>query len=523
MKEILKKLFKDKLNRAAVISSLIWFWAYFMFGAAIFKNMWNTSPLLPFVGGIIALLPFLAEILNVSVLKNRVLDCAITFISILFCILHFLFFAYVLSKLNYFFIEGLPYFITVGLLAVVGFFVFLFPKLDLLLKKITASVIASLIALICITTLFNATPFFISGGATVFTVGEEYQIAFATSHKSTGAIEVNGTTYCDIKNGSNNISKLHKISVPASRLDDAKAYTIRTQSVAIDSAYLPSQGMTITKKHNFRPIDITDGVQIYNLSDTHEVVAGPANAASYFGDKLDLLILNGDIINDVSSEYQVSIIYKLAHRVTKGERPVIFARGNHECIGKLSSGFSEFVGSANNNMYFDYRLGDTLSLLVLDTATDMADNNPLVAPIANFDELRKEESAWLKERGNRSEGAKYKLVISHMAFPLSSYHTPARHWYKWAAELVDLTGNSADLAICGHSHKTKIDYGKDVKTAYPVVRGAIRSNKYADREGVSPFEFTGTAIELSDGKINVKFTNAKKQVLNDYTLETENG
>ena len=51
------------------------------------------------------------------------------------------------------------------------------------------------------------------------------------------------------------------------------------------------------------------------------------------------------------------------------------------------------------------------------------------------------------------------------------------------------------------------------------MRGSIRSNKYADKEGISPFEFTGTAIELKDGKITLKFINAKKEVLGEHVLE----
>lgn len=523
MKDKLKQILKNRLNFASLIASFIWFCWYFILGIAILKNMWNTSLLLPFAGGILALLPFLVECVNIAVLKNKILDYAVIGISILFDILYFFFFAYVLSKLNYFLIEGTPYFITCGLLAIIAFFAFLYPKLTQIYKKITTITLAIVIAIICFSTLFNATPFYISGGATVFAVGKEYQIAFATSHKSTGEIEVDGVTYFDSKNGVNNISKLHKISIPIDKLEVAKAYKIRTQSVAIDSAYLPTKGITITKTHKFRPIDTSDGIQIYNLSDTHEVVAGPASAASYFGDKLDLLILNGDIINDVSSEWQVSIIYKIAHKVTKGERPVIFVRGNHETIGKLALRLPEYVGSVGGNMYFNYKVGSELSLLVLDTANDMEDKHPLIAPIANFDEFRKQESNWLKEQGEWSKATKYNLILSHMAFPLSGYHTPKRHWYKWAGELVDLTNNTAQLAVSGHSHKTEFNEGEDVKTTFPSVRGALRSNKYADREGVSPFEFTGTAIECKDKKISVKFTNAKKQVMKENILEVENG
>ena len=112
--------------------------------------------------------------------------------------------------------------------------------------------------------------------------------------------------------------------------------------------------------------------------------------------------------------------------------------------------------------------------------------------------------------------------MSHIAFPLSGYQSEKKFWHEWARELVDLTNYKADFAICGHSHK--LDFANagtsdNAVASYPVVRGSIRSNKHFDTEGVSPLEFTGTAIEIKDGKLVFKFTNAKKQVLASHTFE----
>lgn len=521
MKEKFKEILKSKLSLSALILSLIWLILYFALGAGIFKNMWHTSPALPFIGAMIAFLPLTAEILNALILKNKGLEIAVICISPALCLAHFIFFAFVLSKLTYFLIAGLPYFITAGLAGTVAFFVFAFPRLSKLWKKITAISVSAVFAVICLTCLFNFTPFYIDGGATVFAVENEYQIAFSTSHQSIGEVEVNGKTYYDCANGENKVSKLHKISVPAGELNSSHAYKISTQSVAFNTAYLPSKGRTITKEYNFRTVTTGDGIQIYNLSDTHECLTGPANAASYFGKDLDVLILNGDIINDVSSEYQISLIYKLAHKVTGGEIPVIFTRGNHECNGKLAARLSEYVGCSDGKFYYNLKFGPELSLLILDTVNDMADDNPLISPIANFDAVRKEESEWIKQQSNWND-CKYNFVVSHIAFPLSGYQSEKKFWHEWARELVELTNGKARLALCGHSHKVDLaDVGTwdNAVADYPVLRGSIRSNKYFDKEGVSPFEFTGTAIELKDGKINIKFTNAKKNVLGEKTLE----
>ena len=519
MKEKLKELFRDKISLSALILSLFWFALYFGLGAPIFKNMWYTSPALPFVGGVLALAPLCIQLLNAFIFKKLTIDIIVLCISPVFCFAHFCFFAFVISKLNYFFIAGKPYFICAGLAGLLVFFIFFFPRLNLKLKRISATAISAVFIIISLVCVFSAVPFYISAGATVFAVEDEYQIAFATSQKSVGAVIVNGRYYYDSTNGENNVRKLHKITVPAEELDASKSYTVFTQGVALNTAYLPSKGAKVSKDYTFRPSDTDDGIQIYNLSDTHEVIAGPARAGKFFGDKLDLLILNGDIINDVSGEYQISLIYKLAHSITGGSHPVIFTRGNHECNGYLAAELGKYVGCADNGFYYTFKIGTTLSLLILDTNNDMSDNNPLVSPIANFDEVRTKQSEWLAEQKDIND-CDYNFVVSHIAFPLSGYISDSCHWNKWARELTALTAG-AQLAVCGHSHRTDFQFETDDNPIadYPVLRGSLRSNNRAYGEGVSPFEFTGAAIEIIDGNVNIKFTNAKKQVLGTHSLK----
>lgn len=518
MKDKFKALLKDKLSLSALILSAVWLLWYFALGGVVFKNMWYTSPAIVFTGAVCAFLPAGLEILNILKLNKKWISLTVILISPALMLSYFFFFAFVLSKLTYFLIAGTPFFIAAGLCALAAFFIFLFPRLNKLWKKISAIAISAVLLIICLFGVFGATPFYISGGATVFAVEDEYQIAFATSHKSTGAVTVGGKTYYDTANGEKNVRSLHKISVPAEELESAKSYSITTQSVIFNTAYLPSNGMKITKDYTFRPVDESDGLQIYNLSDTHEVISGPANAASYFGDKLDLLILNGDIINDVSSEYQISLIYKLAHKITGGSVPVVYSRGNHECNGYLAADLGKYVGSADRGMYYTVKAGTTLSLLVLDTNNDMADNNSLISPIASFDPLRNEQSEWLRSVQGWND-CKYNFVVAHMAYSLSGYLADSCAWNWWAKELITLTGG-ADLALCGHSHR--IDYqdasNGENSAPYPVVRGSLRSNTRVHGEGVSNFEFTGTAIEIKDGVVNIKFTNAKKKVVDEHVL-----
>ena len=106
---MIKEILKSKLSRAALALSIIWLILYFGLGAAIFKNMWHTSPALPLLGAVLAFLPLIAEILNLFLLKNHKLEIALVIICPALGLAHFFFFAYVLSKLTYFLIAGAPY------------------------------------------------------------------------------------------------------------------------------------------------------------------------------------------------------------------------------------------------------------------------------------------------------------------------------------------------------------------------------------------------------------------------------
>jgi hypothetical protein len=108
-----------------------------------------------------------------------------------------------------------------------------------------------------------------------------------------------------------------------------------------------------------------------------------------------------------------------------------------------------------------------------------------------------------------------------MAYPLRSYLND-QAWGDWAKELVELTNNKAQLLLAGHSHVAKITEpeagGDNGMATYPVLRGSIRSNKYTDREGISPLEFTGTAVEIVGNTATIQLTTANKKVHSTYTL-----
>ncbi len=510
---------KSKIDKRLYITSIVlsslYLLLYIGLGILIFKNMFYTFAAMPFILSIIALMPLTFSILNIVIFKRRWLSISLICISILLALGYFLFAAYVLSKLTFLIFNGLPYLIVIAIIAIFLFLILIYPRLNKLWKRISVSMLSVVIACVSVFGVLELSVFTYTSDGVVFAVEDEYQIAWSTSIKSVGYITIGENTYYDQNSGTNNVSKLHKVSVPMSVLDEAKTYSLHSIPVYSETAYLSINGKEVTKTYDFRPVNTTDGLQIYNLSDTHEVLSGPSKAGSYYGDNLDLLVLNGDIINDVSSYYQISLIYKLASKITSGTRPVIFVRGNHECVGKYASSLADYVGSRDGEFYYTVELGDAF-IMVLDTINYMEDDYWLVSPQSNFEIVREEESEWLSSLEYFGEDHEYKLLFAHMAFALTNYS----NYPEWTNELINATNGKFDVLISGHSHI--LDYAEatiETNTSYPAIRGSIRSNNRYSGEGVSPTTFTGTAIECIDGSITAKFTNAKGKVLEEFLIK----
>lgn len=506
---------EKRLYTASLVLSLLYAFEFFVTGIFIFANMFYTWAGLPFVLSAAALLPFAFSIINIKIFKRQSVSVAVICAAVLMAVGHFLFAAYVLSKLTFLLITGIPVF---AVIAVVGAFLLMalgYPKFSKLGKKITAVSMSVAIFFVCVFGILKLGFFRYTSDGVVFAVENEYQIAWSTSVKSAGYVTVGGKTYYDESNGQNRISTLHKVSVPMAELDRAGGYSLHSAPVYSEAAYLSVSGKEHVKDYKFRAPDTSNGLQIYNISDNHECLSGAGNAGKFFGEELDVLILNGDIINDVSSLWQISLIYKLASRITGGERAVIFTRGNHECNGKYADELHDYVGSSEGRFYYEVKLGGAY-FLVLDTNNDMSDDNWLISPAANFELTRKEQTEWLSSLDNFGADCEYKLILAHMAFPLSDYE----RFPDWTEALNRLTtGGKFDVCLSGHSHKLDFaEAGTETKTDYPVVRGSLRSNNRTEGEGVSPSAFTGTAIECVDGKITVKFTNSKGQALAEYAV-----
>lgn len=357
----------------------------------------------------------------------------------------------------------------------------------------------------------NKTPK-ITYGPVVYVVGNEYQIMFNTNVDGMASVKIGSKTYHDsyagiIKTESN----YHKVVVPMEELDEAKAYTVIFTVVEKRPAYFPKPGQKISKDYTFRPVDMSDGLQMYTISDSHSIVTQSVAAAKYYGDKLDLLVLCGDISAESDSEANMFNLVKIAYNATKGSIPVIYARGNHETRGEYAEKIANYVASDNGQLYYTFRIGSIWGI-VIDAGEDKLDSHDAYGGMVDFAGYRKTETEFLKrvvanaDSEYNAEGVEYRIAICHVPFPVFDEGHDTARFKEWTSICSEM---SLDIMITGHLHKR----------AFHKVGSASAEQNYVVAvcsDGPNTSNFVGAAITLNGNEAELEFTNQNLKSIAKY-------
>jgi len=455
------------------------------------------------------------------------------------------FFAFI-SHYKTFLLETAKILCVYALIAVIVYLCFFHGKKEYRGRKTVAIVLCCVLtvgSILCFTDFSSLKINFIDDEPVVYAVGNDYQIVWTTAAEGTGEVKIGEYTYYDIYAGQKRSSqKVHKVTVPQEVLDENKEYTVSSRAMLSEQGFSGLLGYTVKKTYSFRPVDVSDGIQTYVLSDTHEFNGAAAKAASYYGDSLDFLVLAGDHVNYLYNDDQLSRILNLGHKVTGGSRPVVFARGNHELKCENSESLDRYVGSLNERFYYTFRLKNVWGV-VLDMGEDHDDDWKEFYGTALYKDYRKEQRAFLdgiiadKENEYEADGVEYRIGISHISTSITDYDRP--FMYDDLLEINDrLNVMNLDVMLSGHQHlvfKVNEGYeagrplffrkeytGKEVSVTpdyiaaganYPTLMAGRRSDGKLPVDKTSFYKFTGIAVEfLSDGNY-ARFTNHKKEVV----------
>ena len=341
------------------------------------------------------------------------------------------------------------------------------------------------------------------------------------------SVTVNGKEYFDHANGVRRSScPVQRFAVPMEELDEAGEYTLRYCRVIKRMAYACLKGRAVTRRFSFSPLRKTDDIHIYVLSDCHGIKRESIETASYFGDRLDLLILNGDVSSSCMTLEEAMLPYDIAYGVTKGRVPVIITRGNHDLRGAWSERLHELMPSRNGSMYYQVCLGP-LWLLVLDCGEDKDDGHREYAGTAAYHAMRLEETAFLKRLAEEINAAPdrpgHRLAVSHIPVSYRDRGTSKGEqpfdienslYGEWAEIL-----NSEirpELYIAGHLHRTELwqpGYPPDGRRLRCPVLIAGKPVHGRNRN------IYGAALTVRDGGFDIAFTDKSGRAFSAESIE----
>ena len=351
------------------------------------------------------------------------------------------------------------------------------------LKTVPVKAAAVLIAIVvCVVLGYQLRPCGFTYGAVVYAVEDDYQIVFSTSDSAVAWVEIDGECYYDLYAGSmRSIDRVHKITVPQAVLDEAKAYTVCAQQMIYRGPFGGYKGDTISREYVFRPVDAADGLNHVALSDVHEAADAAIRAASV-PENTDFIMLLGDIVSMVETEKDAQLANQIAHGITQGEIPVIYARGNHEIKGEYAEDFYKYVGSKNQSFYYWVTLGDSIFAVVLDMGEDHEDDWWEYYGTAQFDIYREEQTRMLQqilEEGSY-RSYPYRMALCHIPITyVEEGELFGRFCNTWTELLNQM---EIQISMSGHLHKM-----------WQMLPGAVESHtalvyaeEYAGESGKTP-------------------------------------
>ena len=363
---------------------------------------------------------------------------------------------------------------------------------------------------------------------TVFVIGKEYEILINLNAFGICFLKIGGALYYEENAGVLPSERtVVKIRVPQAALDAASEYEVIFRGTEERKRYWSVFYPPVSQKFAFRPIEKTDDLRIYYISDVHGCFEQAKKAATYFGEQTDLFVFNGDMGEPMAEQNFLRVCH-FTGEVTGGCVPAVFARGNHDTRGRLAEKYTDYFPANGKSTYYTFEVGPICGI-VLDFGEDKLDicpeydsskNTPTeYLGINRFHAYRERELAFLKQLAPR--GNKPMLVITHVCPAMVTKEVGGefdidRPLYTACCRELDRIQPS--LMLCGHYHVPFFLSPEDKQNlnphAYPIVMGANRAPTSDAHE-----HFGGTAVHLVGKTAEIAFTDETHTVWEKFTLD----
>ncbi len=358
----------------------------------------------------------------------------------------------------------------------------------------------------------------------VFAVGDTYQIMAIVQRPSLMWVKVGDQTYYDETNGILRSKKeIHRIIVPADVLNRAGEYTVCEREIIKRRAYFTRTEDMKAYRFPFHPVEGDREIRFFHIADTHSLSDEPVRAAAAFGG-IDFLILNGDLLNHCENAEDFNIVYDIAARITRGEIPIVFSRGNHDMRGENTEIFPDYTPNCGGKTYYSFRLGPVWGL-VLDCGEDKADDHAEYGGtvcchafrLAQTDFLRAVIANSGKEYG--ADGVRYRIVLSHIPFTRrygGEFEIETELYAEWTKLIADCI--KPHLMLHGHTHRFGVHQPGGAFDSYGLQPCPVVIGSQLDRR-----RFAGCGVILRGQQMDVVCVSDQGERLGEAALRIQDG
>lgn len=345
----------------------------------------------------------------------------------------------------------------------------------------------------------------------VFVVGDNYDIVIVCKCDGRCYITVDGVQYREKGSGIFKLyTPVHKITIPQSVLDAAGEYTVHFSPCPDKKDYWTKMEEEETQTYKFKALKKEENINLYYIADIHSCYESAEKCCTYFGEDLDILVVNGDY-GESNSRESIESLNNFIARLTGGRVPVIIGRGNHDTRGKMSELIADYIATDDGKTYFKYSIGP-LCGIVLDCGEDKLDICDEYGGVNYFEQYRRDELEFLKNTAPLSKD-KYRLSFCHIPFSYKFkediFNIDTDLYHAWSDEL-DRIGT--ECLICGHMHSYSLcpgEHEEKFKHKYPIVVAA-------EKRGST---LSGTAVTLMKDKIIFRCTNDEHNITREIVID----
>ena len=390
------------------------------------------------------------------------------------------------------------------------------------MKKRILSLILTVLMMLSLLSAFSIDAF-AAGGAIEFTYkptvyfggGGEYNIVWKTNTRSVGYVtyRYGGKSYTvyDEENGVvRSDDSIHSVRVPQAHLDAAGSYEVTSVSVGSRKDYSFDVGMSVSVSSSFTGYHNQKDIKFAFFSDTHleptnkkTMDAAKMHLDSFMGGA-DVIVLNGDIPNNMPTEAYFELILEIANTLSGGTIPVLYAKGNHECRGYFAQKLYKYLVFDTNEFYCQWDYGP-VSGITIDIGEDKEDSHDEYYGVDDMDHYFDEQEVWLENMGGYSDDSQYHISIGHSPTFIDRYKTLYYANY--------MKNYETDVLVCGHSHNSKFVAATDNsnKIGIPTVHDGGHTNNETMRT---------TLLTMSNGTYHFKAFSETGGTMWEQTLET---